>query len=56
MNFDEPSLPSCIIPIVGVEAIGNGLDPNFAFERGIGIIQYCIYRVSCIAIASQMIG
>jgi hypothetical protein len=39
-----------------VIAIGNSLDPNFAFESRIGVIQYCIDWMPCIAIAGQMIG
>ncbi len=34
-----------------VIALGNGLDPDFVFERRIGIIQYRIDRVRRIAIA-----
>jgi len=32
-------------------ALGNGLDPNLAFERRIGVIQYRVDRVRRIAIA-----
>ena len=42
INFDDPSLPSCIDPDRRIVALGNGLDPDFAFKRSIGVIQYRI--------------
>jgi hypothetical protein len=46
MNFDDLSLRPPRCP-------GNGLDPSFAFERGIGVIQYRIDRVRRIAIRER---
>ena len=37
----------------GIIALGNGFDPNFAFERGIGVIQYRIDRVCGIPISLE---
>jgi hypothetical protein len=36
MNFDDPSPPSCMMPIVG-HSRRNRLDTNFALQRRIGI-------------------
>jgi hypothetical protein len=43
-------------PDCRVVTLGNGLNPNFAFERGTGVVQYRIDRTRRVAIAGQMIG
>jgi hypothetical protein len=40
MNFEDPSLPFVHNANGWIIALGNGFDPNLAFKRGIGVIQY----------------
>jgi hypothetical protein len=53
MNFDKPSLSSCMILIVGSYLSAMNLDPKFAFERGMGAIQHRIGLVRRIAVAGR---
>jgi hypothetical protein len=43
------------IPNCRVIAIGNGFDPNFAFERRIGVIQDCIDWMRRVAVGMPII-
>jgi hypothetical protein len=42
--------------ILSGRSIGNGFDPDFAFERGIGVIQYRVDRMRRVAIAGYLVS